>query len=118
MTNFNVCFENNLDEPPKEVEILKEINGGWDPVGTVPRMTPECFNITSANDFIIIKVNPEGGRKHHQDCDIKTCSPFHECGQPDQTPDGKGWSIEITNSRQAEKTETGTTTVEISDNQP
>lgn len=118
MTNFNVCFENNLDEPPKEVEVLKEINGGWDPVGTVPMMESEPFTISSPKDFIIIKVAPKGRRQHHQLCEIKTCNLTHECDPPVQTTDDEGWTIKITYLRQEGNPEPGTTTVEISDNQP
>ncbi|MGD2092531.1 MAG: hypothetical protein PVH61_40570 [Candidatus Aminicenantes bacterium] len=121
MTDFEVCFVNKLDNEPEVVNVFKKNNGGWDPVGDVtPDRNQHCISIPSDNDSITIKVAPEGGVKDHQDCVIDVCSLDHNCSDPEQTPNREGWIIEITHSRQEGRPENepGTTTVEISDNQP
>lgn len=120
MTDFDIFFKNKLDGPPKVVEVFKQNHGGWDHEGTVPEMESEHFTISSDNDSITIKVAPKDGRKDHQVCDVEFCGPCHECGPPSETDDREGWTIEITNSCQEAKADTGgeTTTVEIRDNQP
>lgn len=117
MPDFNVEFENNLDDTPDKVEVLNKNNGGWDPVGIVLEMGSEPFTISSDNDSITIKVAPQNGRKDHQVCEIKTCSLTHECDPPHEIG-REGWTIKIKYLRKEKNPEPGTTTVEIRDNQP
>ena len=119
MTDFNVCFINKLKWPARKVKVSKKNNGGWDLVGDVHPNNQHCFSISSSNDSITIKVVPEGGVMNHQNCDIKHGHGIIING-PDLTDEEDGWIIEITLSRQEGRPENepGTTTVEISDNQP
>jgi hypothetical protein len=120
MTDFNVCFINKLKWPARKVEVFEKSNDGWDSVDTVdPDGNTHCSSISSSNDSITIKVVPEGGVMNHQNCDIKHGHGIIING-PDLTDEEDGWIIEITRSRQEGRPENepGTTTVEISDNQP
>jgi len=121
MTDFNVCVVNKLKWPKQDVKVSKQNNGGWDSVRTVsPDGNQNCFTISSNNNSITIKLVPGEGIMNHQDCVIAVCSLDHNCSDPKPTTDRKGWIIEITYSRQgiSPDDDPGTTTVEISDNQP